>query len=162
MRYEVVIGERTVNADVAPDGSLLVDDRAVAVLTTPIGTDAWAVRVDGSAHEVRILSRDPLRLWVDGDELPGSVADQRSLAAQRDTGRARTGRHELRAPMPGLVKRVHVAEGDVVEQGAPLVTLEAMKMENELSAAVAGRVTRVAASAGTKVEGGALLVVIAQ
>jgi biotin carboxyl carrier protein len=64
--------------------------------------------------------------------------------------------------MPGLLKAVHVREGDEVERGAPLVTLEAMKMENELRSPIAGRVTRVAAAAGSKVDGGALLVVLAE
>ncbi len=37
---------------------------------------------------------------------------------------------ELKAPMPGLVLKVLVAEGDTVIKGASLLVLEAMKMEN--------------------------------
>lgn len=161
MRYEVVVGERTVQVEIAPDGGLLVDDRAVALDVASPAVGSWSMRLDGASHEVHLLSREPLRLWVDGREMRASVTDQRVLAAGGTSGRAGSARQELRAPMPGLVKAVHVAEGDAVEHGAPLVTLEAMKMENELRAPAAGRITRVAVSAGTKVEAGALLVVIA-
>ncbi|MEX2046936.1 MAG: acetyl-CoA carboxylase biotin carboxyl carrier protein subunit, partial [Chloroflexota bacterium] len=81
-------------------------------------------------------------------------------AGGRGAGAARGGHHELRAPMPGLLKTVHVAEGDVVERDAPLMTLEAMKMENELLAPARGRVVRLAVAAGTKVERGAVLAVL--
>jgi len=64
--------------------------------------------------------------------------------------------------MPGLLRAVHVKEGDVVERDAPLVTLEAMKMENELRAPARARVVKLSASAGSKVEGGAVLLVLAE
>lgn len=162
MRYEVRVGERTVRVELAPDGSTLVDDAVAVLEAQPSGDDGWWIRLDGAAHEVRVIGRDPLRLWVDGTEVACAVDDERTVAAQRAGGGARAGRHELRAPMPGLLKAVHVAEGDSVEAGTALVTLEAMKMENELRAPAAGRVARVAAGAGTKVDGGALLVVITE
>ena len=161
MRYEIEVGERTVRMEVAPDGSTLVNDEVIPLQARPLARDAWWITVDGATHEVHLLGRDPLRFWVDGIEVLATVADERTLAARRAAGQSRPARHELRAPMPGLLKAVHVREGDTVERGAPLVTLEAMKMENELRAPLAGQVTRVAVAAGAKVEGGALLVVLA-
>ena len=162
MRYEIQVGERTVRIEVAPDGSTLVDDRVAAVQARAFAADAWWVTVDGAAHEVHLLGRDPLRLWVDGTEVAASVADERTLAARRAGGPPRAERHELRAPMPGLLKAVHVREGELVERGRPLVTLEAMKMENELRAPLSGRVARVLVATGSKVDGGALLLVLAK
>ena len=43
--------------------------------------------------------------------------------------------------MPGVVKRVQCEEGDSVAQGAIIVTLEAMKMQNPLFAPKTGRVS---------------------
>src|ERR1700716_2975799 len=85
---------------------------------------------------------------------------RRGGGGARGASAARGGRHEVRAPMPGLLKAVHVAEGDVVEMGARLMTLEAMKMENELLAPARGRIVRLVVGAGTKVEGGAVLAVL--
>ncbi len=62
------------------------------------------------------------------------------------------------APMPGLVKAVFVAAGDLVESGARLAVLEAMKMEHTLCAARAGRIADVLVAPGAQVEAGAALV----
>jgi propionyl-CoA carboxylase alpha chain len=54
----------------------------------------------------------------------------------------------LLCPMPGLVVKIDVAEGDTVEEGQALATVEAMKMENILRAQRRATVKKVAASAG--------------
>ena len=54
----------------------------------------------------------------------------------------------LVSPMPGLLTALHVGEGDRVEPGQPLATVEAMKMENVLRAAKAGTVKALAAGQG--------------
>ncbi len=64
---------------------------------------------------------------------------------------------DVRAPMPGLVKAVHVAAGDAVAQGDRVATLEAMKMEHALRAPLAGVVARLDVAPGDLVEDGALL-----
>ena len=66
----------------------------------------------------------------------------------------------LVAPMPGLVKQVLVSVGDEVAQGAPLLVLEAMKMEQVIRAPHAGRVAALSARAGQQVEAGLVLAVI--
>ena len=55
------------------------------------------------------------------------------------------------APMPGSVVTVHVGVGDLVEGGAPLVTLEAMKMEHGVVAPGPGRVTEILVRPGAQV-----------
>ena len=54
----------------------------------------------------------------------------------------------LLCPMPGLVVKINVAEGDEVQEGQALATVEAMKMENILRAERRGVVKKVNASAG--------------
>ncbi|MDR7481521.1 MAG: biotin/lipoyl-containing protein [Armatimonadota bacterium] len=65
---------------------------------------------------------------------------------------------QARAPMPGVVTRVLVAEGQAVAAGQPLCVLEAMKMETLVEAPAAGRVVRITVAPGTQVDGGAVLV----
>ncbi|MEO8632804.1 MAG: biotin/lipoyl-containing protein [Chloroflexota bacterium] len=155
------VGDRRVRVDLGPDGRFLIDDSVVAAEAAEIVRGRqWSVRLAGRSHEVTVLTHDPLRLLVDGIEVSATAIDERAAAASRGAAAVRGGRHELRAPMPGLLKTLHVAEGDVVEAGAPLMTLEAMKMENELLAPARGRVVRLAVAAGTKVEGGAMLAVL--
>jgi len=66
----------------------------------------------------------------------------------------------VKAPMPGLVVRVEVSAGQVVEVGESLVVVEAMKMENELRAAHQGVVEAVHVKAGDRVEKGTPLVTL--
>jgi propionyl-CoA carboxylase alpha chain len=54
----------------------------------------------------------------------------------------------LLCPMPGQLKRIDVAEGDVVEDGQPLAIVEAMKMENVLKAERRARVVKVRVAPG--------------
>jgi propionyl-CoA carboxylase alpha chain len=68
----------------------------------------------------------------------------------------------LLAPMPGTVVRLHVAEGDHVEAGQPLLVLEAMKMEHPLTAPAGGVVVALRVTEGVQVEGGAVLAVITE
>jgi len=63
--------------------------------------------------------------------------------------------------MPGTVIRVHVAAGDAVVAGAPLLVLEAMKMETPLRAPFDGLVEAVHVEEGGAVAGGTLLVELA-
>jgi biotin carboxyl carrier protein len=162
MRYEVMLDDRRVRVEVGEDGRFTFEDRVVAadVRETVRGWQ-WSITLDGSSHEITLVTADPLRLDVDGHDVRAAVTDERALRAGRGVVGIRSGRIELRAPMPGLLKAVHVKEGDRVEADAPLATLEAMKMENELLAPSAGRIAKVRGSAGTKVDAGAVLIVIA-
>ncbi|UWQ16120.1 acetyl/propionyl/methylcrotonyl-CoA carboxylase subunit alpha [Jannaschia sp. M317] len=54
----------------------------------------------------------------------------------------------LLCPMPGLIVRIDVAEGDEVQEGQALAVVEAMKMENILRAEKKGRVSKVNAAPG--------------
>ena len=63
--------------------------------------------------------------------------------------------------MPGRIAAVLVEPGTEVTRGAPLIVLEAMKMEHSITAPADGRVERVNYAAGDLVEEGAELVVFA-
>lgn len=65
----------------------------------------------------------------------------------------------LKAPMPGLVLKLAVANGATVKKGDQIVVLEAMKMENDIVAPAAG-VVSFAVKQGDTVETGALLATI--
>ncbi len=58
----------------------------------------------------------------------------------------------LLCPMPGLVVKIAVSEGDEVQEGQALATVEAMKMENILKAERKGVVKKIKASAGASLK----------
>jgi pyruvate carboxylase len=61
------------------------------------------------------------------------------------------------APMPGVVVGLKVQAGNQVEEGEPVATLSAMKMETSIPAPKSGTIKRVIVMVGAKVKGGDLL-----
>ena len=84
---------------------------------------------------------------------PAPDVDRPARAAAAH-GSVAIGSSQVVAPMPGSVLTVHVAPGQDVEVGDPLVTLEAMKMEHVVTAAIAGAVADVTVHAGDQVTRG--------
>jgi 3-methylcrotonyl-CoA carboxylase alpha subunit len=112
-----------------------VDGRQIEVKTT-LAAHHLVLRMDSRTHLFRLP--DPLN------------ADSDDVAAGS----------RLTAPMPGFVKIVSVQQDAVVSRGAPLVVMEAMKMELTLVAPRDGTIDTVDVSEGQQVEEGALLVTL--
>lgn len=70
------------------------------------------------------------------------------------------GTQVIKAPMPGLVVKLLIQEGESVNKGDSLVLIEAMKMENEIKATQAGTVTRIHVAEKEAVEQNSPLVTI--
>jgi pyruvate carboxylase subunit B len=162
MKYYVRIGEKEL--EVLIDGeTITLDAESVrAHVETLAGTPVQLVSIGNEVHRVlarRGNQRGQYDLSADGFRLTVEALDERARAIRELSGTAArpSGPAHLAAPMPGLIVRVNVGEGDQVRAGQGLVVMEAMKMENELRATAAGVVRRVLVSAGSAVEKGALL-----
>lgn len=66
---------------------------------------------------------------------------------------------ELKAPMPGMVLKIFVNEGDEVKKGDSLLVLEAMKMENILKSSENLKIRSINVSPSQKVEKNQLMIV---
>ncbi len=124
-------------------------ERGVELL---IGLEAISDADERGMRTVMCILNGQLRPVVVRDR---SVASDVPAAEKAD----RTNPDHVAAPFAGVVT-VNVAEGDKVESGQAIATIEAMKMEAAITAPKAGTVGRVAVSATAQVEGGDLLVVI--
>lgn len=62
------------------------------------------------------------------------------------------------APIPGLVLRLLVKEGDNVNAGDPVLILEAMKMESEIASTATGIINKINVKEGTSVQEGEVLI----
>ncbi len=109
---------------------------------------AFAVRVSG----------DPGSGAVDVESPLGHVALRRKPRFVDPATQVAAG--SLLAPMPGSVIAVHARVGDAVAEGAPILVMEAMKMQHTIAAPYSGTVTELAASTGQQVQAGAVLAVV--
>ena len=162
MKYFVKIGEREL--EVVLDGeNVTVNGSAVRAHVEDLpGTPIQLVAIGNEVHRflaTRGDHRGQYSLSLNGRRFSVEALDERARAIRELSGASArpTGPAHLLAPMPGLVVRVNVAEGDEVRPGQGLVVMEAMKMENELRATSAGRVRRILVSPGSVVEKGATL-----
>ena len=138
--------------------------------------DDWVVQIAGKVFLVNVLAdtaganvifEDETSIRISGDWLPGKklanmTAGDKNLVIKinKITGgfRMRTRGADLKVPpdtskmllcpMPGLLVKIDVEIGQEVQEGQPLCTVEAMKMENILRAERKGVVAKINSSVG--------------
>jgi acetyl/propionyl-CoA carboxylase alpha subunit len=120
-----------------------------------------ALQFDGRVRIVEIGPHPDRASARIGDEVVVFEAGEAYAFAEPGSGRAEdeaaAAGGAVASPMPGRVVAVHVREGERVEKGQPLITVEAMKMEHALAAPAEGRVEGLSVEAGAQVSEGAVL-----
>ena len=127
--------------------------------------------VGGATHAVKVLANDggTVRAEVAGKAVEARILDVAKAAARKAeeaTARAPVvaavgvGKRAVVAPMPGKIVKILAAVGQAVPAGAPLLVLEAMKMQNEIPAPAAGVVREVRVQEGQSVLASDVLVVL--
>ncbi|MGB3738001.1 MAG: acetyl/propionyl/methylcrotonyl-CoA carboxylase subunit alpha [Pontixanthobacter sp.] len=140
--FDVSLAEETITVDgepVAIDMEYAPGDRMVHVtcadteLTVQLARTrtGYAITTRGATHDLRILPAHvaPLARHMI-EKIPPDLSKY------------------LLCPMPGLLVKLHVGEGDDVQPGQPLATVEAMKMENILRAEKEGSIAVIKAQEG--------------
>jgi pyruvate carboxylase subunit B len=162
MKYFVRVGGRELEVELDGD-SVTVDGSTLRAHVEDLaGTPIQIVSIGNEVHRVlatRGDHRGQYSLALNGRRFSVEALDERARAIRELSGASArsTGPAHLVAPMPGLIVRVSVNEGEQVRQGQGLVVMEAMKMENELRATAAGTVRRVLVQPGSVVEKGTTL-----
>ena len=125
-------------------------------------TEIEVTRARDSEAEIRVGDRMFVVPYVvDGTRISFTFDGVTYNAEVTDRGaktRTRHRDHSMAAPMPGLILKILVAKGDVVTKGAPLIVLEAMKMEHQIVATHDGTVSAVNCVEGELVQPGVDLV----
>jgi biotin carboxyl carrier protein len=163
MRYYVAVNGTDLELELEGESVRIGTESRRAHLADIDGGPLRMLTLDDAVHRVQLRitgeGRGRYTLWIDGFRFDVEALDERARAI-RDLSASTTkstGPAPLVAPMPGMIVRVNIADGDTVQPGQGLVVMEAMKMENELRATAAGTVKRVLVAPGMAVEKGTLL-----
>jgi glutaconyl-CoA/methylmalonyl-CoA decarboxylase subunit gamma len=81
-------------------------------------------------------------------------------ASKKNSTRAAKGISRVDAPIPGVVSKIFVSQGDTVEEGDPLLVLEAMKMQNRIFASHGGVIASIEVQEQEEVSDGQILLYI--
>jgi propionyl-CoA carboxylase alpha chain len=122
-----------VSGDWTPGDQLAFMTVDGAPLVLKVGKISGGFRIRTRGADLRVHVRTPRQAEL-ARLMPEKVA--------QDTSKM------LLCPMPGLVVKIDVSEGDHVQEGQALCTIEAMKMENILRAEKKGVVSKINAGAG--------------
>lgn len=156
MKYITTVGEKEFLVEVVDERHVTVNGNTYEVdFETVSGQPVYSLIVDGRSHEAYVRETDDeWQVLLRGRLYPVKVEDEREkrLRAAAGGGVAETGEYHLKAPMPGLVVSIPVAEGQEVKKGQVLLILESMKMQNELKSPRDGTVNRIKVKAGESVE----------
>ncbi|MCD4848782.1 MAG: biotin/lipoyl-binding protein [Candidatus Aegiribacteria sp.] len=141
--YKVTIDGTTYSVDIGR----IVDDKVDIVLdgkTYQVSVETPMRRVSQTPvirrrHEVMNAAEVPDRTSAPGSVLSGG---------------------DVIAPLPGLILKIHVKEGDNVSEGQPVAIMEAMKMENEIESPITGTVQEIVVSEGDTILENAIIMKI--
>jgi biotin carboxyl carrier protein len=168
MKYVTTVNDKTYTIEINDERRVIVDGVEYAVdFESVSGQPVYTLLIDGRSYEAYIYESEDRQAWqvlLRGDLHTARVEDEREKRLRAAAGAmvsAASGEFHLKAPMPGLIVAVPVAEGQPVQKGDNLVILESMKMQNELKCPREGRVTRVKVKPGDSVEQNQILVTVA-
>ncbi len=143
--------ERSFAVGVRMNGSIVTADVDMSVVSGTLGPAGELIATvdQATAHAHAYVSGATIHLFLDGAHRIFEWIDP----YLPEVAHAET-HGGLRAVMPGRILQVLAREGDAVARGAPLVVMEAMKMEHTVTAPAAGKVAKVLCSVGEQVKEG--------
>jgi pyruvate carboxylase subunit B len=164
MRYIVTVADERFEVELGPDGASVNGEPVEVTLRRADGSPVRGLVVGAEAYRIvgERAARGRWKVGLHGRSHDVEVVDERTMAIRElaGSGAGPAGPKPIVAPMPGMVVKVEVAEGDEVRTGQGIVIVEAMKMENELRASGPGRITRVHVRQGDAVAKDQVLVEI--
>jgi biotin carboxyl carrier protein len=122
---------------------VIKDNRSynVEVIKANVSEKSFLVNVNGNKYQLNVKDKfDELLKSLGFDNLNANKVN------------------EIKAPMPGLVLDIRVAEGDTVKKGDPILVLEAMKMENIIKSPTDGTIKKINVKKGVAVEKNQVLI----
>jgi len=163
MKRTLVIGEETHELEIRRGGGKTImtwDGEEWPLDIVRVEPTSYSVILDGHSIGVnidRIRSIDPdlhgFRASLHDGAYDFTLQDPHKRLLAAAMARGKKGASGLvTALMPGKVLKLLVQPGEVVEEGQPILILEAMKMQNEYCASMAATVSQVHVEEGVNVE----------
>lgn len=162
--YQIKVNDNYNFDIIADEKQVMVNNEQVKLDTVTLNTNTNHILYNNKSYTIEVVQLNKedktAIIKVNGNLYNLSIKDQfDQLLKQLGMDNLTANKiQQVKAPMPGLVLSVLVADGDEVKKGDNLLVLEAMKMENMIKSPTDGIVKKVAVQQGNKVEKNELLI----
>jgi biotin carboxyl carrier protein len=155
--YFVTVGSNEYKVEIQKD-QFMVNGQPLDLKLLPLNRNGlYLLELGRRKLEMLLKAKDRNQMNV--------MVDSRHMVVQVERGnnhhkleRSKGAQGDMTAPMPGIILSTRVIEGEHVEAGDILLTVESMKMQMEIRAPFAGTITALCVREGDKVEKGTVLV----
>ncbi len=146
------------------DNQFYLNDQRIDIDIKDINQNEYHIIVEDQSISAKILDLDQknnlLKLKIGDHTFECSVKDVRDqfrhFIQMANPSEAQT--KAVISPMPGLIQKILVKEGDEIKKNTPLIILNAMKMENVIKASEDGKIERIDVKEEQQVEKGKVLI----
>jgi pyruvate carboxylase subunit B len=147
MKYTATVGARKYELEIGDaDRAVSLDDKPITMDLVSLGTDhLYSLIINHACYQLHLEpGPDGYNATLGQRKFLVEVEDERHrlIRGLIKTPEKAAGQLEVKAPMPGLIVRLNVEEGQKVKAGDSLLIIEAMKMENEIRSKKSGVVKK--------------------
>lgn len=165
--YQIKVNNNTAFSVVTENDQVLLNDQAVNWDMKQLPNGSFSIIANGTSYTAIVSEIDKsnktIQLLINGNSYELAIEEPIDLVLKKmglnNANHKKT--ESIKAPMPGLILKILVTEGQQLKKGEPVLILEAMKMENVFKAPGDSVVKSIKYKAGEAVEKGAVLVELA-
>lgn len=156
MDFEFIIDNKSRTISLEKKGNSFVvseGDKTYEADIQSISPNSVSIKIKNRTHQVYFArDKDKYFLQIEGQQ---SIVQEPFEEGENFWGEGGKSQEEMlvvKAPMPGKVIKINVAENEEVRKNQTLAIVEAMKMENEIKSSIAGYVKSIFISTGDLVD----------
>ncbi len=137
------------------DFHIMLDGKEYHVLVEFITKEELLLTIDGKVYDITVTpNSNSYFVRVNGKNIQVEKKSASQLLGKKSH---KAEKREVKTFMPGRIVKLLIKEGENVEEGQPVLILEAMKMQNEIKSPKPGHVSKIGPAVGDSVEVGSLL-----
>lgn len=165
MKYQVRISGQKFRVGIKEkEGELQVElgrKEIDADLTELKKNKIYSLLIDNRAYDLEIRRKNgEFEINYGGRKYSGEILEETLAKLKSTAPKEVLKQKEQKAPMPGLIVKIEVEEGQIVKMGEGILIMEAMKMENEIKSSYEGKVKKILVSEKQTVDKDQLLLVL--
>jgi len=121
----------------------------------------YSLLIDNRAYDLEIRRKNgEFEINYGGRKYSGEILEETLAKLKSTAPKEVLKQKEQKAPMPGLIVKIEVEEGQIVKMGEGILIMEAMKMENEIKSSYEGKVKKILVSEKQTVDKDQLILVL--